>query len=372
MKRKLWIMLTLAVIVGAVWCSAVGAAGEFTFITQPTEEYTVYKNDNTHKQRVDTSTELIEPNLLPVDEDHFPDAAFRQWVSDNADRNGNGWLSQDEIDATEKIYLNVPAFIKLASVQGIEYFTEITELIIENTPYMTNIDLSVNTNITSLEITATGVTALDVRELPLKYLYCNNNALTSLTLGSQSNLTKLYCYGNPGIKTLDLRSCPYLLDAMLNGTMSVPDWGDLYESSLGGILYVDANTELIVPGCIRIDAAHFPDETFRDLIADNYDLNSTGWLTPAEIAAVTNICFEDHDFATVQGIEYFTELQTLCIADADSLKSIDLRANTKLTDIDLCHNGLTEINLDGLTRVIILGVYDNDLTALNVSSLTAL
>ena len=334
--------------------------------------YVEYKIDNTHVLCVDAGTELIVPGLVPVDEAHFPDAAFRLWVSDNADRNGSGWLSQDEIDVTDMIYLNVPVFASLASVQGIEYFTEAEELIIENAPNLTSIDLSANTDLFSLEITATGLTALDVSELSLKYLYCNGNALTSLTLGRQSILRELYCYGNPGIKTLDLRSCSYLLDAVLNGTKTVPDWGDLYEGPLGGRLYADANTELTVPGCIPIDAEHFPDEEFRNLIRDNLDTNCSGWLTPAEIAAVKYISFEDHDFTTAQGIEYFTELEILCIADADSLTAIDLQANTRLTDVDLCYNGLREINLNGLTTVKNLYVYNNSLTELDLSGLAAL
>ena len=136
---------------------------------------------------------------------------------------------------------------------------------------------------------------------------------------------------------------------------------------------MDANTELIVSGCIRIDAEHFPDETFRDLIAEVFDENGSGWLTKAEIDAVTEIDFEEHiHLANAQGIEYFTELQILTLCGSPELTSIDLRANTKLTDIDLTNNGLITINLEGLTAVKNLYLYNNSLTALDVSRLTTL
>ena len=45
------------------------------------------------------------------------------------------------------------------------------------------------------------------------------------------------------------------------------------------MLRVNADTELIIPGMIAVDAAHFPDAEFRNLIADNFDNNDSGWLS---------------------------------------------------------------------------------------------
>ena len=354
-----------------------------------TDNYVEYKIDNTHMLRVDAATELIIPGMIAVDAAHFPDPTFRLWVTGSADRNSNGWLSDDEIANTLVIQCGAT---DIESLTGIEYFTALEELYCEDN-HLTELNLDANTRLVyldcswnaltalsleaspdlyHLDCTGNELTALDVSSLSLENLYCADNALTILNLGIQPVLKNLYCYGNPGIRTLDIRSAPKIQDAVINGTKSVPDRGDLYEGPMGGVLYVDASTELITSNGIPIDEAHFQDETFRDLIADNFDTNSTGWLTSAEIAAVTDICFEDHDFTTVQGIEYFTELQAICITGADSLMSIDLRANTKLTDIDLGRNGLTEINLDGLTAAEYLYLYDNALTALDVSGLTSL
>ena len=166
--------------------------------------------------RVDTGTELIIPGMIAVDAAHFPDEAFRLWVSDIADRNSSGWLSEEEIDAIGEIYLNVSAFAGLISVQGIEYFPDITELIIFGTPELTSLDLSGNTRIESLELIDTG--------------------LTSLTLGNQPEMSSLFCYGND-LTALDITGCPHLV----NVYHSLPDTSrPEYDSYTSGddVLYV--------------------------------------------------------------------------------------------------------------------------------------
>lgn len=185
---------------------------------------------------------------VAVDETNFPDPVFRGYVSDQVDADGDGFLSQDEIDARKQIDLSSSDYADLADVRGIEYLTEVTEMIIHGAAHLTAVDLSANTKIADLEITETGLTALDVSALPLGRLCCSNDALTALTLGSQPDLKTLYCYGNPGLAALDVRACPYLKDAALNGDVSAPDWGDLYEGPLGGTLFVDANAVIIAEG----------------------------------------------------------------------------------------------------------------------------
>ena len=338
-----------------------------------TANYVEYRVDDTHALRVDADTELILPGMIAVDEANFPDAAFRLWVTDIADRNGSGWLTAEERDTVDAICLNVPAYANLAGVQGIEYFTGITELIIDGAPSLTAVDLSENTKLASLEITQTGLTELYVSGLPLEYLNCMNNALTSLALGSQPHLTELVCCGNPTLKTLDLRQAPCLEDAALNGVRSVTDSGHLYEGPLGGQLRVDADTELIVPGVIRIDAAHFPDPDFRDHVASNFDTNMSGWLSREEIAAVTSLSMDGYDdLEAVTGIEYFTGLNRLQLTNNPHLAIVDLSRNAGLTTLDLEYNDLTALPLDGLTSLRNLYISGNRLEALDVSALPAL
>ena len=192
-----------------------------------TEDYVQYqyvdnKLGRILRLRVDADTELIVPGMIKIDEAHFPDEAFRLWVSDIADSNGSGWLSAEEIDAISEIYLNTTVYADLANAQGIRYFTEATELILEGLPNLTAIDLSENTKLESLEIMDTGLTSLDVSGLPLQYLYCRNNALTSL----------------------DVTGCPLLLNAIANGTRTEKN-GLVTYSKDSAELTVDAGVQLI-------------------------------------------------------------------------------------------------------------------------------
>ena len=355
----------------------------------------------------------MTPEELRIDEANFPDAEFRGYVSTNTDADYSSWLTDEEIANVLTIYCGA---INAETLAGIEYFTELEELKCEDNS-LTELDLSANTKLVYLECQDNAITSLSLEALPdlyylncagnqltgldvsqqmletlnckdnqltvldlsgqaLKFLDCQNNPLTLLNLSGQSQLEILNCYGT-NLATLDLRGCTQLLNAVQYGTKtSTADYVQYQyvDNKLELILRlrVDASTELIIPGTVHIDAAHFPDAEFRNLIADNFDNNDSGWLSAEEIAAVKDITFEDHDFQTVQGIEFFTELETLCIADAESLTSIDLRSNTKLTVVDVCNNGLTEIRLEGLTSLRELYIYNNSLQALDVSTLPVL
>ncbi len=331
----------------------------------------------------------IEPLGIPLTEQFFPDDNFRSYVTEKYDKDDNHHLSDTERSKMETFICNG---LDIASFEGIEYFPNLFRLYANNNPNLTELSIHGFPKLYHLQANNCALTQVHVTGCPaLSALILHGNPLTELDLSSCSsliqldlincttlrtlnisnypNLIYLNIYGS-GINYLNIQSNPYMLEA-LNGTKTVETDYDHYAGD-GCYMKVNHGTEFSGQGCIPIDEAHFPDETFRDLIVDNFDTNSTGWLSPAEIAAVTDICFEDHDYTTVQGIEYFAELQAICITGADSLMSIDLRANTKLTDIDLGRNGLTEINLDGLTRVVILCVNDNNLTTLDVSGLTAL
>ena len=201
-----------------------------------TANYVEYKIDSTHMLRVDADTELIVPGMIAVDEANFPDASFRLWVADNADRNASGWLSMEEMDAVDAIYLNTSAYAGLASAQGIEYFTELSYLALTNNPRLAGIDLSHNTKLTYVdleyndltEIRLDGLTSLrqlylsgnrietlDVSMLPvLETLDCARNPLTGLTLGSHPNLSRLRCYGT-SLTSLDISGAPHLVAAWL-------------------------------------------------------------------------------------------------------------------------------------------------------------
>ena len=136
-----------------------------------------------------------------INETNFPDTNFRQYVKDEFDRDGNEVLSADEIAAADTIFV---AGKPITSIEGIAYFTALTDLMCSNTK-LTTLDTSYNTELVFLECNEVStLTSLNVSQnTKLKDLRCNDNALADLNLTNNTALEKLECGGNE-FTTLDL------------------------------------------------------------------------------------------------------------------------------------------------------------------------
>lgn len=80
--------------------------------------------------------------LIPINEAYFPDEGFRSFVSSNFDRNGDGVLSEDEINSVTSLqiyYSQIPIY----SLEGIELFSNLYELRV-GISTLTSIDISHN------------------------------------------------------------------------------------------------------------------------------------------------------------------------------------------------------------------------------------
>lgn len=136
-----------------------------------------------------------------INETNFPDTNFRQYVKDEFDKDGNEVLSADEIAAADTIFVSGKP---ITSIEGIAYFTALTDLRCSNTK-LTTLDTSHNTKLVSLECNDTPtLTSLNVSQnTELKVLRCNDNALADLDLTNNTALEKLEC-GENEFTTLDL------------------------------------------------------------------------------------------------------------------------------------------------------------------------
>ena len=134
---------------------------------------------------------------------------------------------------------------------------------------------------------------------------------------------------------------------------------------------VTGNITLYAKWGIPVNGTTFPDSNFRDLVSADFDKNSDGFLSAAEIGAVTDIRCRWQCIASLKGIEYFTSLQTLdCYSN--QLTSLDLSANTALTTLNCGNNWLTSLNVSANTALTNLDCYNNELTSLALSANTAL
>lgn len=89
---------------------------------------------------------FAETGATAINEENFPDSAFRTYVEENFDKDGSGDLSEEEIAAVTNISVSD---MGIRSLSGIGYFTELVSLDCSWNE-LTSLDLSGNTKITEL------------------------------------------------------------------------------------------------------------------------------------------------------------------------------------------------------------------------------
>ena len=197
---------------------------------------------------------LMDFTLIPIDEAHFPDAGFRQFVADNYDTNGdlllNGWersrvrtmrLQSREGDLDWQIHF--PAYC--TSLEGIQYFTELNEISFGHIyGVMARIDLSQNTKLTRAELWTVGPDGVDV--------------------SGCAGLRDLRILGGGFITELDVSGCPALENLELG------HWaGALAGERLHGHYYFEGGNEFLT----ALDLSHNP--ALKSLTVDTcYNMTS--------------------------------------------------------------------------------------------------
>lgn len=89
------------------------------------------------------------------------------------------------------------------------------------------------------------------------------------------------------------------------------------------------------------------------------------------MAAVTILDLADKNLSSLDGIEYFTELERL-LCYGNQLKSLDVSKLTKLTLLYCYNNQLESLDVSKLTALNTLQCYNNQLESLDASKLTQL
>lgn len=129
---------------------------------------------------------------VTIDETTFPDDNFRGYVQ-NTLNSGSDVLTDATLDSTASITV---VGKQIASLTGIEYFTNLKTLIC-NENKITTLDLSNNTSLENLTCQDNLLTSLDLTGITgLKALYCYNNQLDSLDVSGNASLTIFQCENN--------------------------------------------------------------------------------------------------------------------------------------------------------------------------------
>ena len=148
---------------------------------------------------------------ISIDEINFPDPLFREYISINFDTDGNGVLSNDEINNITKIDLySYSDYYRITDLSGIEHFPYLTYLNCSSTRIV-NLDVSKNSALENLRCGNTSITSLDVSNNPaLKYLDCYSTRITSLDVSNNPELRDLTCYVIRDLHGLDVSNNPNL------------------------------------------------------------------------------------------------------------------------------------------------------------------
>ena len=268
---------------------------------------------------------------VKVNEVNFPDWRFRDYVS-AFDTDGNGALSEEELEAVTEIDVDK---MSIESLAGIEYFTSLKKLSCKNCA-LTKLDLRQNKVLREVYCYGNKLTELDVSTCKvLEILWCNENKLGTLNVTRNPYLRELVCSGN-GLTKLDLsKNLKLELLSCWRNNLTALD--------------VSANTAL------------------RELDCSNNQLTALG--LSSNTALKTLNC--SYNQLTKLSLSKNTALTSLNCAKNKLIKLI-LTANTKLDSLTCDNNKLTGLDLSKNTKLTYLYCAGNRLTGLDLSKNTLL
>ena len=190
---------------------------------------------------------------VSINKTNFPDANFRSYVK-QFDTNGNGYINSSEL--SKVTFLDCDK-LGIKTFKGAEYFTNLQVFFCGGND-LTELDVSKNTELVSLDCSLNKLTSLDVtKNTELKELYCYSNQLTKLDVSRNTKLEKLFC-GKNNIASLDIKNCPNILKDFQKGVQRKQDYGYLYStefkiiSSGGGVEWYEMPHGLSVDKATKV------------------------------------------------------------------------------------------------------------------------
>jgi len=257
---------------------------------------------------------------------YIPDDTFRTLLLSEFDTDGNGALSKEECKKVRNIDLNArenPAVQKIASLQGIEYFENLTalsfcEMTTDGAMGMLSgtVNLSANRNLWNIYID--GCDKMDVLDIST----CTN--LRSLVVYCANNLREIYFPDKEGLYLQQL--C--LTDSKVGPELDLSIYPDIL------YLYLRNNPELkkiwLTTGLEPQSAldswcsvgykgenvygeVQFKDPVFKEVMLKNYDSDGDGKLTQREMEKLQYLNLLSNFFDGIDDDKVITSLEDLAM-----------------------------------------------------------
>ena len=115
----------------------------------------------------------------------------------------------------------------------------------------------------------------------------------------------------------------------------------------------------------------FPDNTFRSYVLSRYDRNHDKVISEEEALNVTSISVYDENIFSLEGIQYFQNLDNLSCSK-NNIRNLDVSKNKALKNLDCSDNQLTSLNVINCKALKSIFCNNNMLTNLDISNCTAL
>ena len=125
-------------------------------------------------------------------------------------------------------------------------------------------------------------------------------------------------------------------------------------------------TAAFAAGYVEINETNFPDAKFRSFVKENLDKNKDDILDAGEIAAVKMIEANKMGIKSLEGVGFFTALETLKCWD-NELTGLDLSKNTALKNLQCSNSKLQSLDLSQNPNLTQLYCGRNPLTTLDLS-----
>ena len=364
--------------------------------------------------------------ITVIDGIEIPDANFKQYLLEHFDLNGDGAISSEEAEAVTFMDCSGK---EIESMTGLEYFINLDTLICKDN-LIVGLDVSKNMLLTMLNCDGNSIRSLDLSANPeITVLSCSSNQMEELILSNSSKLTTLNCSSN-SLATLEMNdqndletlNCSYnelsSLDLSNQVALIILNCSDNKISELEMIgnpelkvlicsnnqlttLDVSTNTKLEKLDCLGNESlakiifaenqeilelnydsevteleyptitpdkeyVNIPDPNFKAYLIANFDTDGDGEISTEEALKITTIRSNRMDIATLEGIEFFPNLEVL-YCTMNKLRFVDLSGNIKLKDFSCVGNVIGTLDLKSNPELLQLNCSDNNLYELDVS-----
>ncbi|NMW85290.1 hypothetical protein HKO22_06005 [Peptoniphilus sp. AGMB00490] len=307
---------------------------------------------------LETSSETAD---IAIDEVHFPDPKFRECVKKH-DKNSDGILSQEELDAVTNIDC---ASKGIKDLKGVEYFTKLEELDCETNSLRT-LDLSKNLTLRKLHCGYNSLRTLDLsHNLTLEELNCQVNSISTLNVKNNPALKKLNCYTNK-LSTLNIKNNPALeeLNCHKNNLSTL----DLSQNSALVELHCEYNnlSTLDLSNNPQLEALYCLENNLSTL-----DINKNPALKKLNCHTNKLRTLNIKNNPALEELNcYKNKLSTLNISknpilrvlncDYNKISTLDLSNNPNLEELDCNYNQLTSLDLSKNEKINSFNGYDEE------------